>query len=216
MRVVLVGTGTDVGKTHVTGALGALLRSRGRRVAAYKPIATGFVDRAEDAELHARATGLPYLAPTFAYRRPISPHLAAREEARPIALPPIVAQVESLARVHEVVLVETAGGLFSPLDDVLTVADLARALAPDRLVLVAPDRLGVLHDVRATMLAASGLLRPLLVLSAPTTPDDSTGSNGAELERLGLGPVVATFPRRPFDAVESLAAAAELASALEP
>lgn len=216
MRVLFVGTGTDVGKTHVTCALGAFLRARGIGVIAYKPIATGFSDRAEDAELHARATGLPYLPPTFGYRRPISPHLAAREEGRPIELMPIVAEVDRLARAHEIVLVESAGGLFSPLDDTLTVADLAHALAPVVMVLVAPDRLGVLHDVRATQLAAAafGLPRPLLVLSAPSTPDDSTGTNAAEIERLGLGEVVATFPRRAFDANESLAAAARLASAL--
>jgi len=197
MRVLLVGTGTDVGKTHVTCALGAYAP---RSVAAYKPIATGCDRRCEDAERHAEALGAPYVPPTFGYRRPISPHLAARDEGRPIELAPIVTCAASLEREVEVLLVESAGGLFSPLDDTRTVADLARELAPDVLLLVAPDRIGVLHDVRATLLAARGtsLPKPLLVLSAPPEPDASTGCNAAELERLGLGPVLAVFPRAPI------------------
>lgn len=216
MLVLLVGTGTDVGKTHVTCALASYARSRGQRVRAYKPIATGVDATAEDAALHARATGADYVEPTFAYRRPISPHLAAREEGRPIELAQIASRARELAEGVDLLLVESAGGLFSPLDDLLTVADLAKALQPDALVLVAPDRLGVLHEVRATSLAAAsvGLPPALLVLSAPAIVDDSTGSNAGELERLGLGAVVARFPRAAFDAPESAEAAERLFAAL--
>jgi dethiobiotin synthetase len=216
MRVLLVGTGTDVGKTHVTCALGAFARAERVRVTAYKPVATGVVAEAEDAALHARATGRPYVAPTFAYRRPVSPHLAAREEHRPVELDPIVARAADLARDADLLLIETAGGLFSPIDDRRTVADLARALAPDAIVLVAADRLGVLHDVRSTRLAAeaAGLPRMRVVVSAPPVPDDSTGGNAGELDRLGLGPVAAVFPRAPFDAPASLAAASSLWASL--
>lgn len=149
MRVLLVGTGTDVGKTHVTCALAALARARGQRVLSYKPLATGVRrgEVCEDAALHARATAGPYVPPTFAYERPISPHLAAREEGRPIDLAAIVACADGLSR-DVTLLVETAGGLFSPLDETRTMADLVLALAPDAVVLVAADRLGVLHEVQ--------------------------------------------------------------------
>lgn len=197
LRVAIVGTGTEIGKTHVTSALLAAARARGLRTAAYKPIATGFTEVNEDALRHAEALGAPYVAPTFGYRRPVSPHLAAREEGRPIDLAVIRARASELGEGRDVLFVEGAGGLFTPLGETITNVDLVLALAPDVVILVAPDRLGVLHDVgaaRAGALARGIRLRGV-VLSAPAEDDDATGSNGAEIDRLGLGPVVARFPR---------------------
>jgi len=49
--------------------------------------------------------------------------------------------------------------------------------------LVAPDRLGVLHDVLAATRAAAsvGLAFSAVVLVAPEAPDPSTGRNALEL-----------------------------------
>lgn len=211
-RLVLVGTGTDVGKTHVTACLALAARSRGLRVSAYKPVATGFTGVCEDAQVHADATGAPYVAPTFTYARPVSPHLAAREEGRPIDLEVVRCRAGELAVSVDVQLVETAGGLFSPLaagPAAITNLDLWRVLAPALVILVAPDRIGVLHDVSATVLAARALGMPLprIVLSAPSAPDASTGENAREIEALGFGPVLATFPRTAPRADESVRAA---------
>jgi dethiobiotin synthetase len=208
VRIVIVGTGTDVGKTHVSACLLAYARSRGLRVAAYKPVATGVTSRCDDCLVHAAALGAAYVAPSYAYARPVSPHLAAREEGRPIDLSVIVERARELTADGSLV-VETAGGLHSPLADGLTNADLALGLLPAKVVLVVPDRIGVLHDVRACRLAAEarGVRVTAVVLSAPAAKDASSGTNGRELEVLGLGPVAASFPRAPFDAPESLAAA---------
>ena len=97
MRVVVVGTGTEVGKSHVTTCLLAHGMSCGVRVRAYKPIATGVVERCEDAERHAAASAFGYEHPTYAYRRPVSPHLAAREEGRPIDLGAIRKKANEMA-----------------------------------------------------------------------------------------------------------------------
>jgi dethiobiotin synthetase len=88
----------------------------------------------------------------------------------------------------DALLVETAGGLFSPLAESLTNWDVARSLEPARWLLVAPDALGVLHDVTATLgaAAARGRTPDLVVLSAAREPDASTGTNAGELQRLGL------------------------------
>ncbi len=199
-RVVVIGTGTDVGKTHVTSALLAAMRARGIAAAAYKPVATGFDMRCEDAERHAEALGAAYVAPTFGFRRPVSPHLAAREEGVAIDLARIAARAAELEEGKDVLVVEGAGGLFSPLGPKTTNLDLVLSLAPAAVLLVALDRLGVLHDVGAARAGAlaRGMRAPLVVLSTPAVTDDSTGTNAAELETLGLGPVLATFPRAPI------------------
>jgi dethiobiotin synthetase len=133
----------------------------------------------------------------YRFAEPVSPHLAAREEGKPIVIERIVAEVASLRREVDVALVELAGGLFSPLSDATVNAHLARALQPDSLILVAPDRLGALHDTLSTVLAARGLSVPItdVVLMAPERPDSSTGRNAAELVRLNAVPWATSLPR---------------------
>jgi dethiobiotin synthetase len=207
MRIVVAGTGTEIGKTHVSCALARHL-ARSQPVLALKPVESGGV---EDARALSAACGVASL-PFHALGEPISPHLAARREGRAIALEPIRRWVEERERSQPedvTTLIETAGGLFSPLGPGLSNADLARALDPDALLLVAPDRLGVLHDVAATLAAWRDAA--VVVLSAPEHPDASTGTNAAELASLGLADVAAVFPRAAIDASEAEAAAARLA-----
>ncbi len=217
LRLIVVGTGTEIGKTHVTTCLLSFVRAQGRRVQAYKPIATGIEGLCEDAERHAEALAGPYLHPTFAFRRPVSPHLAAREEARPIDLDAIRQRADDMGRDADAVIVEGAGGLFTPLSETMTNVALVQCLLPAALVLVAPDRLGVLHDVGACSAAAraSGIAISAVVLSAPSAPDESTGSNALELARVGLGPIAGVFPRARFDAVSSREVAAQVWKAIE-
>jgi dethiobiotin synthetase len=215
--VFVAGTGTDVGKTHVVCALLTAARARGLRAAAFKPIATG-VDGSvgEDATRHADALGRAPIAPLYVYSRAVSPHLAAREEDRPISLAHIAEAVSQLGQDVDLLFVESAGGLFTPIgvvdDEVVTNATLARALAPTTLVVVAPDRIGVLHDVGATLVAgkACGLADPVVVLSVSSTLDASSGSNANELAALGIADVAAVFPRAAIDAEPTRAEADRL------
>jgi dethiobiotin synthetase len=103
---------------------------------------------------------------------------------------------------HAMSLIETAGGAFTPLSATATCADLARALEPARVLLVAPDALGVLHDVSATLLGlhSVGCQVDFVLLSGARGRDDSTGTNAGELERVvfpRLGPA-APSERRVF------------------
>ena len=89
MRGLFVtGTDTGVGKTILSAALLAALRSEGRPVQAYKPVVTG-LDRCRrnrrpgqwpaDHELLASAAGMdPADVAPLRYGPAVSPHLAAR------------------------------------------------------------------------------------------------------------------------------------------
>ncbi len=212
MRIVVAGTGTEVGKTHVACALAGFL-SGTQRVAALKPIESGGV---QDARALSAACGMQS-EPLYALQEPISPHLAVSREGRVIDASAVldwVARRETQTRCA-VSIVETAGGLFSPLGQGRTNATLAVALAPDVLLLVAPDRLGVLHDVTATLRAMrDGWPRVVVAMSAPAVADPSTASNAVELAALGIAEVAAVFPRASLHAPETEAAAAQLARAL--
>lgn len=216
-RIVVIGTGTEVGKTHLGVALLRALAGAGVVVAGLKPVESGVGAGTTDAELLDRA-GVFHVkqSPPYALAAPVSPHLAARQEGAMIRLQPIlswVAQSEA-----EWTLIETAGALLSPLSPLLTNLDLTAALEPDAVVLVAPDRLGVLHDITATLFAyrmlAHHLPEPTVALQTPAAADTSTGSNAPELLELGIARTVVTFPRGATESPAVQAAAMALAQVL--
>jgi dethiobiotin synthetase len=140
----------------------------------------------------------------FAFKDPISPHLAARRSHREVSLPNIarwLRTAENRETIHHTTihwtLLETAGGAFSPLNATSTNTDLAILLDPAVWILVAPDALGVLHDVRATLAALRHHAREpdFVVLSAARARDASTGTNARELSRLGIANPIATLSR---------------------
>ena len=196
LRIVLLGTGTSVGKTWVACELLKELRRRGIPALGLKPVESGVTDTATtDAEQLARLSAWMPADPPYRFPEPLSPHLAARLSGSAVEPGQLLIYVQSqesssAGGVPRAVVVETAGGLFSPLGESLTNWDFARALEPGLWVLVAPDALGVLHDVTATLLACAsrGRSPDVVVLSAARAPDASTSTNAAELKRLGLVP----------------------------
>jgi dethiobiotin synthetase len=199
--IVVTGTGTGIGKTHVAEAIVRAWGALGR-VAGIKPIETGVTDGEEgaDAQRLREASTFhvkPWPAAPYRFARPVSPHLAARDVDVQIDSTPIAAFVNRFRDQADGVVVELAGGLFSPLRRGVSNANVALALQADAVVLVAPDRLGVLHDVGAVTLAAAALGLPLsgVILSAPDLADASTGTNAAELSLVTEVPVVASLPR---------------------
>jgi dethiobiotin synthetase len=201
--VIVGGTGTDIGKTHFSVALLTALAMHGGRVAGIKPVETGLAGPGpSDAQRLADASTFHVKHRSYRFGEAVSPHLAARHEATGIDIHDIAEGVRPLRSEVEVLLVELAGGLFTPLSETTFNADLARALTPEFLVLVAPDRLGVLHDVIATVRAAAAV--PLdvdgVLLMAAERADTSAGQNAAELQRLlapSAIPVLGSLPRSP-------------------
>jgi dethiobiotin synthetase len=218
-RIVVVGTGTGIGKTHVGVALVTALAAAGQEVAGLKPVESGIGTEVTDTELLDRAATFHVKQPPpYALRAPISPHLAAAMEGVTLRLGPVAAWVDSVEATW--VVVETAGGLLSPLGVDLTNLDLTCALKPDAVLLVAPDRLGVLHDVTATMFAlhvlAPELPEPVVVLQAPAEADASTGTNAGELLSLEIARTVATLPRGAPGSVQVQLVVTELLQMLGP
>ena len=211
--VVVTGVGTGIGKTYLAVALVRALASRGVRVAGYKPIESGLeAGTPGDADRLLAASAIRVEpAPLFGFRTPVSPHLAAELEERPIDPMLIRDAVESARARAQVTVVELAGGLFSPLSRNADNADLLAHLAPDVTLLVAEDSLGVLHNVRATSIAAKarGAGKLEVVLVAPRNPDPSTGRNA---DVLASGHRVHTIPRASED---ELAGSSEVAAIVE-
>lgn len=204
--IVTLGTGTDVGKTYVATTLARLIASARPNdvVIALKPLESGVVTlQSTDAAALANASH-PQITPdhALALKRPISPHLAARLEGKQVRSADLAAWARRrLASATKAsapgsqtwLIVETAGGVFSPLNESESNLTLASALEPAQWLLVAPDRLGVLHDLVATLQTMDVQARrpDFLILNAPGKPDTSTGTNASEIEHLGIANVTA-------------------------
>lgn len=166
--VLVCGTGTEVGKTWVSSRLLGELRRRGTTVAARKPAqsfdvdATGAsVEGPPDAEVLAAASGESPEAvcpPWRSYRRAMAPPMAAEALGLPgFSVADLVAELRWPAEGIRVGLVELAGGVRSPQASDGDATDVAEALAPDLVLLVADAGLGCLNGVR---LSVDALCRP--------------------------------------------------------
>ena len=151
-RLVLVsGTTTGVGKTWVAARLLAALRAQGAVVAARKLSQSyGATALGTDADLLAEASGedAGTVCPKHRwYEAAMAPPMAAEVLGRePFTLEDLLAEL-SWPRGVEYGVVEGVGGPRSPLASGGDTVDLARALQPDHMVLVAHAGLGTLNSV---------------------------------------------------------------------
>jgi dethiobiotin synthetase len=199
--IVLIGTGTSVGKTYVAERVLRAGGVLGRKAFGYKPVESG-VAPGEDTDIaRLERASTFHVKPSLrsqTFAAPVSPHLASRLEGREIDLPDIRREIERGAAVPaDAILVEFPGGAFSPLTETLSGAEFVRSLRGARVILVGVDRLGVLHDVGATTRACAALGLPLhgIVLNESDRPDASVGTNVEEMPRVTSVPVLARLPR---------------------
>lgn len=160
--IFITGTDTGIGKTVVTCGLAALLKSLGYRVGVMKPAETSCEERdgrlfPRDAFYLKQASGceepLERICP-YRLREPLAPSMAASREQIKIDISLLSKTYNEISSTHDITLVEGAGGLFVPLLPSYTYADLAK-LWKLSLLVVAPNRLGVLNHLLLTLEHAS-------------------------------------------------------------
>lgn len=183
--VAVVGTDTGVGKTWVTAHLVERARAQGLAVAVRKPVQS--YDAADagltDAEILAVAAGLEPgdVCPLNRwYPLPMAPPMAADALGRPeIGLRDLAV---TWAQGLDLAMVETVGGVRSPVAHDGDSAALVELVAPDRVLLVTDARLGT---VNATMLSLGAMAKwPTVVFVNRFDPrDDLHRRNLAWLER---------------------------------
>jgi dethiobiotin synthetase len=212
--LVVTGTGTGVGKTVVTAAVAALAAARGTAVAVVKPAQTGAGPHEPgDLDDVRRLAGVTDLHEHGRFPDPLSPAAAARHCGRPpLDVDASARRIREQAAERGLVLVEGAGGLLVRYDeDGATIADLARALTADVLVVTAPS-LGTLNHTALTLeaMANRGLnLAGLVLGSWPPDPDLACRSNVRDLETISARPLAGALRdgAGALDAAEFLLAA---------
>lgn len=187
----ITGTDTGVGKTVLTALLTQFLRKGGVNAAALKPVCSGGRDDAREilaaidgcsvhrppSTAYSRILSLDDVNP-WHFRAPIAPLLAARRAGQAVKLNQILAHILAMRKRFDVLLVEGAGGLLSPLGEDFNSRDLILVLKATPLI-VAQNRLGVVNHILLTLEALPENFRrqAKLVLMSPPKPDAATTTN---------------------------------------
>lgn len=146
----ITGTDTDVGKTWVSIALMRYFIRQGHSVVGMKPVASGcsLVSgklQNQDASWIRQQASVPLdyeIVNPYAYELPVSPHIAG--SGNPVDCGRLMENLALLQAKAQIVIVEGAGGWYTPINDREYIADLAKAFAMP-VILVVAIRLGCIN-----------------------------------------------------------------------
>jgi dethiobiotin synthetase len=172
--VVVVGTATEVGKTWVGAHLLHAAIGEGMTVAARKPVQSFVPGEITDAELLAAATGetATVVCPADLWLPvPMAPPMAADVLGRAAPTRADLAAAVAWPPNVDLGLVETVGGLYSPMADDTDSIDLVQMLDPDAVVLVADAALGTINACRLAARALAPVV-PIIVVNRFDPGDD--------------------------------------------
>jgi len=184
------GTDTEVGKTFVASLAVKELCHSGLRVGVYKPVASGctVVDGrlvSADAISLWNATGRTVDFDAICPQRfsaPLAPQVAARRAGQTVDEDSLLRGLATVSIDRDIVVVEGAGGLMSPLSDNYLNSTLARKMNAD-VVIIAANRLGVIHQVLATVTAAGAFHLPVvgIILNQVVSDGDESVEENANI-----------------------------------
>ncbi|MEN8141474.1 MAG: dethiobiotin synthase [Thermodesulfobacteriota bacterium] len=151
----VVGTDTDVGKTHVASLLLDFLQGQGMAPGYLKLVSCGGEEEAPDCQVCQRENGLAAdkVQAIYHFSLAASPHLAAEQQGQRVSAGRLADCLRQAMSLHDPLVVEGAGGLLVPLNRDLLLADfLAGQDLP--LIIVARSGLGTINHTLLTVEAA--------------------------------------------------------------
>lgn len=123
-NLFVTGTGTDVGKTYVTGLIIKKLKERGKSAAYYKAAMSGNERRPDGSLIPGDALQVKTMSGIeqpleemcpYIYETAVSPHLAARFEGSPVEMGCVLKNFDRVCGKYEYVTAEGSGGILCPL-----------------------------------------------------------------------------------------------------
>ena len=167
----ILGTDTEIGKTYVTAKLAGELVRAGRRIGVYKPAASGVAlgSGESDADFLAAAARVEVpierVCPQC-FAAPLAPPVAASLEGRLVNEQQLISGAVWWQERCQLLLVEGAGGVLSPISQRWTCLDLAlelsKVIESFHVLLVTEHRLGMVNQTLMALEAIDRRKLPLL------------------------------------------------------
>lgn len=203
--LMVTGTDTGIGKTTVSSGLLAALRQKGIATAAMKPVETGWTggpaEWPPDALSLAEAAGIRGACPRemvvpYHFPEPLAPTVAASRVGATVDPAVLDEAYQALGEQHDLVLVESAGGLAVPLRDDLTYAGLAARWHLPLLVVIRPGLGSINHAVLTITYAHQFGLRVLGVIinGYPADPSVAEMTNPGMIQQMTGIPILGILP----------------------
>lgn len=161
-KLFITGTGTDIGKTYVTGLIIKKLIEGGKNAAYYKAAMSGNDRRADgsliqgDAVWVQKVSGmtqpLEEMCP-YIYENAYSPHLASRIEGHPVQMQVVKEGFDTVCQKYDYVTMEGSGGILCPIcfdEAKIQLEDVIKALELSCLI-IADAGLGTINNVVLTV-----------------------------------------------------------------
>lgn len=160
--IFITATGTDIGKTYVSGLLVKKFRDLGLNCGYYKPALSGVIKQQDgsllpgDCDFVVKTSGLnvkPMDCVTYCFEEAVSPHLAAERQGVRIEKSVIKSEFQKREAIYDYLVVEGAGGITCPFnmkEEILLLPDIIKALGLN-VVIVADGGLGTINSVLLTV-----------------------------------------------------------------
>ncbi|AFS79547.1 dethiobiotin synthetase BioD [Gottschalkia acidurici 9a] len=155
--IFIVGTGTNIGKTFVSGGIMHILNKHGINVGYLKPVQSG-VYNGEDSSI----SDVDFIKEistikqdkkdmnAYSFKKPLSPHLAAKMENVLVDKSRIIKQYKKLENQYDYIVIEGAGGTIVPLTPSYYIYDLIKDMNTSVMV-VANAGVGTINHTCLTI-----------------------------------------------------------------
>ena len=164
--IFVVGTGTDIGKTYVTGLLLKYVREMGYDATYFKAALSGAIkdengslipgDAVEVLSMAGLEEDTDFLVP-YIYEAEVSPHLASQIEGNPVNLKTVKEAYEKVSKKYDYIVMEGSGGIVCPIryegkddENNIMLEDIIKCLDLD-VILIADAGLGTINSIVTTV-----------------------------------------------------------------
>jgi dethiobiotin synthetase len=179
MKIFITGSDTNVGKTLISSWI-ALHTG----FSYFKPIQTGTSEGSDSLEVH-KLSKTKIHPENYIYKKPLSPHLAAKLENDMIDIEKII--LPSSCNL----IIEGAGGVLVPINDTYLMVDLIKKLGAP-VILVARTTLGAINH---TLLSLEALRSRNIAVLGVIMNGEQNPQNSNSIELYGRTSVLAEFPK---------------------
>ena len=161
-KLFITGTGTDIGKTYVTGLIVKKLAQSGRNVAYYKAAMSGNQRRSDGSIVPGDAIQVKTISGIeqplesmcpYVYENAVSPHLASLIEGNPVQLSVVKQSFQAICDCYDYVTMEGSGGIVCPIcfdEAKIELVDIIKELDLSSLI-IADSGLGTINNVVLTV-----------------------------------------------------------------
>lgn len=162
----VLGTGTDIGKTYVTGLILKYMRDNGYDATYFKAALSGAVrnengllipgDAVEVLSMANLKEDTDFLVP-YIYETAVSPHLASQIEGNPVDLTVVKEAYDEVSKKYDYIVMEGSGGIVCPIryegkddENNIMLEDIIKYLGLD-VILIADAGLGTINSIVTTV-----------------------------------------------------------------